>query len=62
MSQCALTIIVTDEQLQDLYRIMIDGDEPGALAFLRGHLRCKVLLEVPGAGMHEVNGWRLHGT
>ena len=39
MSQCALTIIVTDEQLQDLYRIMIDGDESGALAFLLSHLR-----------------------
>jgi len=42
MAQCALMIIVTDEQLQDLYRVMVDGDEPAALAFLRGHLRSKV--------------------
>ncbi len=42
MALNALTIIVTDEQIQELYRIIIDGDEPMALAFLRTHLRSKV--------------------
>ncbi len=42
MALNALTMIVTDEQLQELYRIMIDGDEPAALMFLRVHLRSKV--------------------
>jgi len=42
MAEYALTIIVTDEQLQDLYRIMVDGDEPAALAFMRSYLRGKV--------------------
>ncbi len=42
MALNALTMIVTDQQLQELYRIMIDGDEPAALAVLRVHLRSKV--------------------
>ncbi len=72
MALNALTMIVTDEQLQELYRIMIDGDEAAALVFLRVHLRSKVrdamegggkvLLEVPGAGIHEVGGVRPQGT
>jgi len=42
MAQHILTLIMTDEQLQDVYRILVDGDEPGALAFLRSQLRGKV--------------------
>ncbi len=42
MALNALTMIVTDEQLQELYRILIDSDEAAALAFLHTHLRSKV--------------------
>ncbi len=41
MAKCNLTMIVTDEQLQELYRIMIDGDQASALAFLQVRLRKK---------------------
>ncbi len=42
MALQVLTMVVTDEQLQELYRIMIDGDRQAALAFLQVHLRSKV--------------------
>ncbi len=42
MAMQALTIMVTDEELQEIYRIMIDGDQSAAFAFLQVHLRSKV--------------------
>jgi len=38
----ALVIPLSDEELLDLYRILIDRDETGALAFLDRHLKKKV--------------------
>ncbi len=34
-----LTIVLTDEELLDLCRIILDRDAEGALAFLDRHLR-----------------------
>ncbi|GAB4516444.1 MAG: hypothetical protein Kow0047_28370 [Anaerolineae bacterium] len=35
----ALTIVLTDEELLELYRIILDRDAEGALAFLDQHLK-----------------------
>ncbi len=42
-----LVIPLTDDELLDLYRILLDRDEAGALAFLDQHLkpRAKAALE-----------------
>jgi hypothetical protein len=37
-----LTLILSDEELLDLCRILMDRDEVGALAFLDSHLKKKV--------------------
>ena len=34
-----LTLILSNEELQDLYRILLDQDEVEALEFLRTHLK-----------------------
>jgi regulator of sigma D len=38
----ALVVPLSDEELLDLCRILIDHDEAGALAFLDQHLKKKV--------------------
>jgi len=35
----ALVVPLTDEELQELTRILLDRDEPAALDFLRRHLK-----------------------
>lgn len=37
-----LTLVLSDEELVDLCRILMDQDEPGALAFLDQHLKKQV--------------------
>jgi hypothetical protein len=37
-----LVIPVTETDLQELYRVLLDEDEPAALAFLQKHLRGKL--------------------
>ena len=37
-----ITIARTDGELQELYRIILDRDDGGALAFLDEHLKKKV--------------------
>jgi hypothetical protein len=37
-----LTLVLSDEELLDLCRILLDGDEAGALAFLDQHLKKQV--------------------
>ena len=43
-----LVIPLDDEELLHLYRILVDRDEAGALAFLDQHLRKKALQELEG--------------
>lgn len=38
----SITISLTDKELQDLYRVLIDRDAEEALRFLDRHLRKKV--------------------
>lgn len=38
----SLTLVLSDEELLDLCRVLIDHDEAGALAFLDQHLKKKV--------------------
>ena len=38
----SVVLSLTDEELQDLYRVLIDRDAEGALRFLDQHLRKKV--------------------
>jgi len=38
----SVVLSLTDEELQDLYRVLIDRDAEGALRFLNQHLRNKV--------------------
>ncbi len=38
----SIVLSLTDEELQDLYRVLIDQDAEGALCFLDRHLRKKV--------------------
>ena len=35
----ALVVPLTEEELQELTRVLLDRDEPGALAFLRRHMK-----------------------
>jgi len=44
----ALVIPVTDEELQELYRVVLDGDAEGALRFIREHLRRPLLQALEG--------------
>ena len=40
--QKSLVIVLSDQELLDLYRVLIDRDADGALAFLDHHVRKKV--------------------
>ncbi len=44
----ALTLILSDDELLDLYRIILDRDEPAALAFLDEHLKKQVARALEG--------------
>lgn len=65
MKKC-LSIIVDDEDLIELIRILMDEDAEAALFFLKKHFKgkarevleggCKVLIEVPGAGILKQDG------
>ena len=44
----ALVVPLSDEELLDLYCILIDRDEAGALEFLNRHLRRKVVQALEG--------------
>ena len=60
MAQKGLALVLEEAELQELYRIILDGDEQAALLFLRRYLKgkvlraleggCKVMIEVPGRG------------
>lgn len=43
-----LTIAVTDEELIELHRIILDQDEAAALAFVQQHLKKAVLRALEG--------------
>ena len=45
-----LTLVLSDEELLDLYRILMDLDEAGVLAFLDQHLKKQVRRPVAGGG------------
>ena len=38
----ALVVLLSDTEMLELYGILIDRDEAGALAFLQRHLKAKV--------------------
>jgi hypothetical protein len=42
MMKKGLTLVLSDEELLDLCRILMDRDEAGALAFLDQHLKKQV--------------------
>jgi|YNPNPStandDraft_1061719.scaffolds.fasta_scaffold14315_7 DNA-binding GntR family transcriptional regulator len=44
----ALVVPLTDEEVQELYRILLDGDAEGALSFIREHLRAPLLHALEG--------------
>jgi|YelNatPaOPRAMG01_1025707.scaffolds.fasta_scaffold114824_2 DNA-binding GntR family transcriptional regulator len=44
----ALVVALTEEELQELYRILIDRDAEAALAFLQDHLRAPLLQAMEG--------------
>ena len=44
----SIVLSLTDEELQDLYRVLIDRDAEGALWFLDQHMRKKVLQALEG--------------
>jgi hypothetical protein len=44
----SLSITLSDEELIDLYRILLDKDAVGALAFLDEHARKQVIAELEG--------------
>ena len=43
-----LSVSLSAEQLQELYRVILDRDGDGALAFLNDHLRKQVLRAMEG--------------
>lgn len=43
-----LTLVLSDEELLDLYRILLDRDEAGALAFLDQYLKKPVQQALDG--------------
>jgi len=71
MSKKGITLILDDRERQELYRIILDDDREAALAFIKERLRspllealeggCKVLIEVPGAGIRQVSGQQITG-
>ncbi len=38
----AMTLVLDDAQIIELIRILIDNDEPDALAFIKTHFKSKV--------------------
>jgi hypothetical protein len=44
----SIVLSLTNEELQDLYRVLIDRDAEGALRFLDRHLRKKVYQALEG--------------
>lgn len=44
----ALVLLLTGKELQDLYRILIDRDENGALQFLNDHARAPLQKALEG--------------
>ncbi len=44
----ALVVPLTDEECQELYRILLDNDAEAALAFVREHLRGPLLQALEG--------------
>ena len=61
-----ISLVVEDDYLIELMRIMMDDDADGALAYLKVHSKgkvrdlleggCKVMINVPGAGVTQVSG------
>jgi hypothetical protein len=61
-----LVVRLSDEEVQDLYRIIIDEEVDDALAFLTGRVKpkldealeggCKVMINVPGQEPMAVRG------
>ena len=61
----SLTIILEDEELLELMRLLMDDDAQAALAFLKEHFKGKarellegggkVMIQVPGAGTASVS-------
>lgn len=43
-----ITLILDEQELQELYRILLDEDSEAALAFLRKHTRHQVLEALEG--------------
>jgi hypothetical protein len=62
----SLHLVLEDEDIFELMRILMDSDADGALAFLRQHFKGKarelleggrkVMIEVPGAGKTRISG------
>lgn len=44
----ALVVSLTDEEVHELYRILLDGDREAAIAFLREHLRAPLAQAMEG--------------
>lgn len=44
----ALTLILSDDELLELYRIVLDRDEAAALAFLDEHLKKQIAQALEG--------------
>ncbi len=44
----ALVIPLTEKELQEVYRILIDRDQDGALEFLNAHARAPLLKAMAG--------------
>ncbi|MGB9722453.1 MAG: hypothetical protein ACP5OO_00520 [Chloroflexia bacterium] len=44
----ALVVPLTEEEVQELYRILLDSDAEAALAFIREHLRAPLLQAMEG--------------
>jgi len=46
----SLVLALTDEELCELYRIILDGDQGEALRFLRQHFKDKAKAAIEGKG------------
>ncbi len=44
----AMTVVLNETELHELYRILLDEDASGALAFLRTHFRDKIRAAMEG--------------
>ena len=62
----SIHLLLEDEDILELMRILMDSDADGALAFLKQHFKGKarelleggrkVMIEVPGAGKTRISG------